>query len=193
MPVSVEALPRWIGERLQQQGQRADAQALRLISEKVEGNLIAAQQEIRKLALLYPAGSLTLEQIRDAVLDVARFDVFQLADALLAGDRPRLVRMLQGLRNEGEAATLVLWALGRELRLLAHLVHEPPNGLRQRMRDLGIWDNRQALFERAIRRFKPARLDDALHRAAAIDRMIKGLDNRDPWLELERLALDMAA
>lgn len=192
LAVGIDALPRWISERLQQQQQHADAQALQLISEKVEGNLIAAQQEISKLGLLYPIGPLSLDQIRDAVLNVARFDVFKLSDAWLMGDRPRLVRMLQGLYNEGEAATLVLWSISRELRLLVKLIGTPTHHLNQRMREIGIWDNRQALFTRALRRIKPEQLRKALQRTAAIDRMIKGLDERDPWLEIEQLTLDMA-
>lgn len=187
---AIERLPHWIGERLARGGQRADAQSLHFISDKVEGNLLAAQQEIDKLALLYPPGTLTAAQVRDAVLDVARFDVFDLTDALLAGDARRLIRILHGLHDEGEAATLVLWAITRELRLLARLADSPPEQRGRRMRELGIRDQRQSLFERALRRMRPGQVHAAMQRLAAIDRMIKGLDSRDPWLEMERLALE---
>ncbi len=187
---ATERLPHWIGERLARSGQRTDAQSLRFISDKVEGNLLAAQQEIDKLALLYPPGVLTATQVRDAVLDVARFDVFDLTDALLAGDARRLIRILHGLHDEGEAATLVLWAITRELRSLARLVDSSPEQRGRRMRELGIRDQRQSLFERALRRLQPGQVHAAMQRLAAIDRMIKGLDGGDPWLEMERLALE---
>ncbi len=192
LPVTIEQLPRWISERLAQQHQHTTPPALRLITEKVEGNLLAAQQEILKLGMLHPAGSLSFEQVQDAVLDVARYDVFKLADALLAGDLPRLIRILHGLKGEGEASTLVLWALTRELRLLRQLAGLTGDALKQAMRKLGVWDNRQSLTERAARRLTPLKLDMALHQAATIDRMMKGLDKRDPWLALEELMIQVA-
>lgn len=188
-PVGLAALPRWISDRLAQQQQSTTPAALALISEKVEGNLLAAQQEISKLALLYPAGKLTLEQVRDAVLDVARFDAFQLADALLAGQAARIIRILTGLRNEGEAPTLVLWVIVRELRLLTQLAATSAGSAR--MRELGIWESRQALYNTAIRRLRQPILIQSLHETAAIDRMIKGLDEREPWLAIEQLALSL--
>jgi DNA polymerase-3 subunit delta len=98
---------------------RAGRRALQFIAEKVEGNLLAAHQEIQKLGLLYPPGALTFDQVQDAVLNVARYDVFKLSEAMLGGDVPRLVRMLEGLRGEGEATVLVLWALTEEIRVLS--------------------------------------------------------------------------
>ncbi len=114
-------LPGWIGQRLAAQGQSADKAALEFITERVEGNLLAAHQEIRKLSLLYPAQRLTFEQIQDAVMNVARYDVFKLSEAMLSGDVPRLVRMLNGLQGEGEALPLVLWAVSEEIRTLLRL------------------------------------------------------------------------
>lgn len=187
--ISLTALPRWIAERMARNQQSTTPQALTLISEKVEGNLLAAQQEISKLALLHPAGRLTLEQVREAVLDVARFDAFQLADALLAGQAQRMLRILGGLRNEGEAPTLILWVMAREIRLMIQLASAAPSA--QKMRELGIWDSRQDFYASALRRLRRPVLEAALHQTAAIDRMIKGLDSRDPWLELEQLALSL--
>ena len=190
-PVGIEQMPRWIGERLALQQQRADQDTLRFLTQKVEGNLLAAQQEIRKLALLFPHGLLDFSSVRDAVLDVARYDVFKLSDALLAGDIARLMRILDGLRNEGEAVTLVLWALARELRTLARLKSGTSNGnpSPQLMRELGVWENRQPAVKTALQRIRPETLADCLHQAAAIDRMIKGLDRNDPWAALKQLAL----
>lgn len=193
-PVSNEQLPRWIGERLTQQQQQADTDTLRFLAQKVEGNLLAAQQEIRKLALLFPPGKLDFASVRDAVLDVARYDVFKLADALLTSDVPRLMRMFDGLRNEGEAPTLILWTLTRELRILTKLKTAQNDGMAaaRLMREIGVWENRQPLVEKALQRIQLDTLTHSLRQAAAIDRMIKGLVNEDPWLALKQLALNVA-
>lgn len=193
-PVSNEQLPRWIGERLTQQKQQADSDTLRFLAQKVEGNLLAAQQEIRKLALLFPAGRLDFASVREAVLDVARYDVFKLADALLLSDVPRLMRMLDGLRNEGEAPTLILWTITRELRILTRLKTAQNSGMppARLMRDVGVWESRQAMVEKALQRVKLDTLTHCLRQAAAIDRMIKGLVNEDPWDALKQLALRIA-
>ncbi|MHB1677311.1 MAG: DNA polymerase III subunit delta [Sulfuriferula sp.] len=194
-PVSFEQMPRWIGERLAQQHQQADQDTLRFLAQKVEGNLLAAHQEICKLALLFPDGQLNFSSVRDAVLDVARYDVFKLADALLIGDIPRLMRILNGLRNEGEASTLVLWAMTRELRTLTRLKSAQSAGAAtpQLMRELGVWENRQPLVKTALQRTTLNKLVHCMHQTAAIDRMIKGLDNNDPWMALERLALSFSS
>ncbi|MHB8849317.1 MAG: DNA polymerase III subunit delta [Burkholderiales bacterium] len=193
-PVSLEQMPRWIGERLTLQSQRADQDTLRFLTQKVEGNLLAAQQEIRKLALLFPEGPLDFASVRDAVLDVARYDVFKLADALLTGDITRLIRILDGLRNEGETATLALWAITRELRILSRLKAAPDGGTPspQLLRDAGVWESRQPAVKAALQRIRPGTLTQCLRRAAAIDRMIKGLDQDDPWTALKQLALDFS-
>ncbi|HEU4372463.1 MAG TPA: DNA polymerase III subunit delta, partial [Telluria sp.] len=115
------ALPGWIGTRLAAQGQSADRQSLDFIADRVEGNLLAAHQEIQKLGLLHEPGKLAFEQVHDAVLNVARYDVFKLSEAMLAGDPARLVRMLEGLKGEGEALPLVLWAVAEEIRTLLKL------------------------------------------------------------------------
>lgn len=185
-PVTLDQLPRWIGERLAMQNLQADSQTLRFLAERVEGNLLAAQQEIRKLALLFPPGKLTFDNVREAVLDVARYDVFKLSDALLAGDVPRLTRMLDGLRNEGETPVLILWALTRELRILTRI----KSG--QSLHEAGVWASRQALVEKALARVSMPTLTRALRDAAAIDRTIKGLQSGDVWDGLLQLALTVA-
>jgi len=114
-------LPNWIGMRLAAQGHSAGKESVAFIAERVEGNLLAAHQEIQKLALLYPEGKLEFEQVHDAVLNVARYDVFKLNEAMLGGDVARLVRMMEGLEGEGEALPLVLWAMAEEIRTLLKL------------------------------------------------------------------------
>ncbi|WP_340522109.1 DNA polymerase III subunit delta, partial [Cupriavidus necator] len=145
-------LPAWVGERLSLQQQRVEGgepgrRALQFIADKVEGNLLAAHQEIQKLGLLYPPGELTFDQVHDAVLNVARYDVFKLSESMLSGDVPRLVRMLEGLRGEGEATVLVLWALTEEIRVLSKvrqgLAAGKPAGVL--MRELRVWGPRERL------------------------------------------------
>ena len=193
-PVERDRLPAWIGARLAGQEQSADPAALRFLADQVEGNLLAAHQEVQKLALLFPPGRLSFEQIREAVADVARFDVFKLADALLAGDAARLSRILEVLRAEGEEPVLVLWAMAREIRTLAALRAGLDRGedLLRLMRDAWVWEARQKLVEQALRRHSRPRLLAGLRRAAGIDRMIKGLARGDVWDELLQLGLVLA-
>lgn len=191
-------LPQWIGQRLAQQQQRASADALEFIAERVEGNLLAAHQEIAKLALLYPPGELTLEQVRDAVLNVARYDIFQLQAAMVGGDPARVAKTMAGLRAEGEAIPLVIWAISEELRTLARVKSQVEAGRPFAMaaRENRVWSPRDRLFERAISRVDLPRLERALARVAEVDRLAKGLRARradsDPWLELSDVALDIA-
>lgn len=193
-PVDYARLPEWIGRRLSAQNQKADRDTLRFLAERVEGNLLAAHQEIQKLGLLYPEGSLSLEQVKNAVCDVARYDVFKLADALLEGDAARSARILDGLRGEGEDPVLILWALSREARQLAKIQVAVQAGTPapQAMRNSGVWDSRQALVGKALRRLPLDKLQAALKRAADIDRMIKGLLKGDVWDELLQLGLSLA-
>lgn len=193
-PVERAQLPQWIATRLARQKQRADRATLELIAERVEGNLLAAHQEIGKLGLLFPEGELPPEETRAAVLDVARYDAFDLVAAALSGDAPRALRSLDGLRAEGVAEPLVLWALADALRTLLRL-HEaraagrPPA---QAMREARVFGSRERLFEQALRRLDAERIRDALHLAARTDRMIKGLDRADAWQGLEALSMTLA-
>jgi DNA polymerase-3 subunit delta len=193
-PVDYARLPEWIGRRLAAQKQKADRDTLRFLAERVEGNLLAAHQEIQKLGLLYPEGNLSFDQVKNAVCDVARYDVFKLADALLEGDAARAARILDGLRGEGEDPILVLWALSRETRQLAKIQVSVQAGTpaTQAMRAAGVWDSRQALVGKALRRLPLPRLQEALKRAADIDRMVKGLLKGDVWDELLQLGLSLA-
>lgn len=188
-------LPAWIAGRLRRQGQSADNDTLTFIAERVEGNLLAAQQEIRKLGLLYPARQLTLAEVRDAVLDVARFDLDSLREALLAGDTARLARTLDGLRQEGEAPPLILWAMTEEVRALAQIRQGMDAGQSADMvmRDARVWGPRQALMKRCLNRIGSAQACAALAHAGRIDRIVKGIAGGDAWNEFLRLGLALAA
>ncbi|WP_062307969.1 DNA polymerase III subunit delta [Polynucleobacter sinensis] len=185
-------LPHWIAGRLKKQGQEVEAgpegqRALSFIAEQVEGNLIAAHQEIQKLGLLYPQGVLTEEQIRSAILKVARYNVFELTEAMLAGDVSRLNRMLDGLKGEGEPLVLILWSVTEELRILSKLKAASDAGepVQQLMRANRIWGNKERLYPLALRRVQPLRLRRAMQLAAGLDRQVKGLHvadlPADPW------------
>lgn len=191
-------LPAWIGARLAAQQQSADRQSIDFIAERVEGNLLAAHQEIQKLALLHPEGKLSFEQVQDAVLNVARYDVFKLNEAMLAGDTARLVRMIEGLKGEGEALPLVLWAMAEEIRTLLKLKNGVAQGksLGMLMKESRIWGPREKLMEPALRRMKLSTLESALQQAAQVDKMVKGLRAKefagDPWDALLQLGLRVA-
>lgn len=190
--VSRKALPKWIADRLRDQNQEAEEEALNFIADRVDGNLLAAYQEVQKLALLFGPGKIDFEQVRTAVLDVARFDVFNLGESLLEGDVLHLSRMLDGLRGEGVAPPLVLWALTEEIRAIGKVVTGIASGKPMSMlwREARIWGNsHQELMQRNVRRFSFAQVTESLRHAAAIDRMIKGLARGDVWNELLRLAL----
>jgi DNA polymerase-3 subunit delta len=185
-------LPSWIAGRLQKQGQSTQSgpegqRALEFIAEQVEGNLIAAHQEIQKLGLLYPAGELSEEQVRSAILKVARYNVFELSEAMLAGDLPRVNRMLDGLKGEGEPLVLILWSVTEELRLLSKLkmASDAGESVQQLLRANRVWGNKERLYPAALKRVQSSRLRQAVQIAAGLDRQSKGLQAAelpgDPW------------
>ena len=190
--VNRKALPQWLAGRLKAQKQQADPETLAFIADRVEGNLMAAYQEVQKLALLFPPGVITFEQARDAVLDVARYDVFNLGEAMLEGDALRLARMLDGLKGEGAAPPLVLWALTEEIRAIGKIVSGTAAGkpVAMLIRDARIRGAaHQNLMQRRHPQFTMTQVTDALGHAASIDRTIKGLVKGDVWDELLQLAL----
>lgn len=188
-------LPQWIAQRLSRQQQSAPRDALEFIADHVEGNLLAAHQEIQKLGLLYEPGELTLAQIEEAVLHVARYDTEKLRTALLEGDAARCARLLDGLKGEGAATPLVLWAMTTEIRTLARLSSASESGqnLEAVMKAERVFGPRQALVRRAVPRLRAAALRAALAHAARIDRMIKGLARGDVWDEFLLLSMRLRA
>jgi DNA polymerase III subunit delta len=192
------ALPAWIGMRLARNQHKAPPDALEFIADRVEGNLLAAHQEISKLALLHPAGGLTLAQVQDAVLDVSRYEVFALPAAMLAGDKPRLMKMLAGLRAENEPLPLILWAVSEEVRTLLRLRAALDRGLSfgQATREVWVRREKEQVTQGALRRLDVGRLAALLAHCADLDRLVKGLRvkgrDSDPWLELSEIALGVA-
>ncbi|MBS1170635.1 MAG: holA [Burkholderiaceae bacterium] len=191
-------LPAWIAARLAAQKQSAERQALEFIVERVEGNLLAAHQEIQKLGLLYPEGKLNFEQVHDAVLNVARYDVFKLSEAMLTGDAARLVRMVEGLKGEGEPLPLVLWAVSDEIRTLLKLRAGVDQGrpLSALCKENRVWGPRERLVGAALRRLDLATLRSAQQDAAQVDKLVKGLRAEaqlgDAWDALLQLCLKIA-
>ena len=194
-PVTRKALPQWLAGRLEAQQQQADGATLEFIADRVEGNLMAAYQEVQKLALLFAPGRMTFDQVRSAVLDVARYDVFSLGEAMLEGDPLRLVRMIDGLKGEGVAAPLVLWALTDEIRAIGTVLDgvaqgRPASAVVREARIRGF--THQKTMEAVYRRYSVPQVHEALRHAASIDRMVKGIAQGDVWDELLQLALRFA-
>jgi DNA polymerase-3 subunit delta len=184
-------LPAWIAERLGRQRQRAPREALEFLADRVEGNLLAAHQEVQKLALLAPEGELSLDVVREAVANVARYDAYTACEAMLAGDGARYVRVIDGLKSEGEAPTLVLWTLSEELYALARIQAGAAAGrsLDDLLRENRVWGPRQRPMKAAAARVAPQAVQRALAHAARIDRAIKGVGAGEPWDEFLKLGL----
>ncbi len=192
-PVERARLPDWIGARLARQGQRASPETLGHLADRVEGNLLAAYQEVQKLGLLLPKGELSAEQVSGAVANVARYDAYDCSAALLAGNMVRYVRVLDGLRSEGESPVFVLWALAEELRALARVQQglETGRAIDQLLRENRVWGERQGLMRTALKRHARAAIERALVHAARIDRASKGVGPGEPWDEFIRLGLEL--
>ncbi|MDE2344479.1 MAG: DNA polymerase III subunit delta [Betaproteobacteria bacterium] len=189
--VTREQLPSWITQRLSRQQQEISRDALAFLCERVEGNLLAAHQEIQKLGLLFPAGLLPDQDVRDAVLQVGRYSAPDLSLALFSGDLPRFTRTLRGLQGEGEPLPLVLWSVTEDLRALIHLTRarQQRRPLAAAFKEARVWGPRQKLLEPLSSILSPVSCERALVMAAAIDRMIKGVDPGDPWDSLLELGL----
>lgn len=201
-PIDRATLPAWIAQRLAAQGQKvadgeAGQQTLQFFADRVEGNLLAAHQEIQKLALLYPQGELSLEQVEACVLNVARYDVFKLGEAILSGHQARVQRMLDGLRAEGESEVLVHFTLAEDIRALRQIKESLGQGqpLPLALRENRVWGLRERLFQRVLPRVAQVDLDNLLLAAHTVDGLVKGLRHpdwpTDPWQALHKLAMQL--
>ena len=187
-------LPAWIAARLARAGQRASTETLQFLADTTEGNLLAAQQEIEKLGLLLPAGELEPRAVEQAIADVARFDVFQLSEAWLAGDAARACRILASLEDAGEGVPLLVWQLGEDLHALAAVFTAVGGGthISAALRNARVWGKRQPAMERAARRLQPSALPSLLIRVARLDALAKGIGRGNVWDELREVALALA-
>jgi len=194
-PVSPRDLPGWINARMKQARLQPDRDAVQLIADRVEGNLLAAQQEIEKLRLLHGEGSITAENVDAAVADSSRFDVYKLVDAAVGGNPSRALRILNGVRSEGVEPVIVMWALTRELRTLANLADSIRNGtdLSSAMRQARVWQNRQGLVRACIGRHQSGDFYTLLKRSRDADAAAKGQLRADPWQLATDIVLDLAS
>jgi DNA polymerase-3 subunit delta len=196
--VDVSQLGGWIATRLRRQNQQVDQACIRFLVGRVEGNLLAAWQEIQKLALLYPEGKLTEEQVRNAVLDVSRYDVFKVREAMLSKDTARFVRMMDGLKGEGTPLPLLLWVFVEEIRTLLKCREALDAGMRPAdvARNQRLRGEHERLVMEALRHLDRRKLVEALQQASDIDRLVKGLDTKrgtsDAWDALTRLGLSFS-
>lgn len=192
--VDAANLPKWIAGRLALQGQSASSQTLEFLAHQVEGNLLAANQEVQKLGLLYPQGELADATVREAVLNVSRYDAFQLGEAVLVGDAARTVRILQGLQDEGENAVAVMNPLMWVLRPLVRIKQAELRGenIMNAMTSARIYGDKQVLVKRALARLSLRQLEAALQKLADIDKTAKGVMLGDAWLEISRLCFGLA-
>ncbi len=194
-PIEIDRLPGWISNRFRQSGVEATPEAARLLAERVEGNLLAAMQEIEKLKLLYSGQRITDQLIIDSVADSSRYELFSLADTALKGDARRCLKVLGGLQSEGMDATLVLWALSRDLRTLLSLSqeagsHNPASeSLLKKHRN---WGKRKGLVSQTLRRHSAGGLAALLQRCSEVDQAIKGASRQSPWLLLTDITLGLA-
>ncbi len=182
-PLDGQDLLRWLDHRMQQRGISTDSEGLRILASRIEGNLLAAAQEIEKLYVLYGTGKLSNQQIFDVVADSSRYDVFKLIDALLSSDINRILKILTALRSEGIAAPIVLWALTREARTLIKIKTALSQGQNKETVFTAnqIWDKRKQLINNALNRLNDNQLNGILVLSAKADRQIKGQEQGDIW------------
>lgn len=193
-PLDREALPRWIASRLARQKQKASPQTLAFLADYCEGNLLAARQEIEKLALLLPEGTLEHDAVEAAVADVARYDVFSASEAWLAGDAARALRVLSVLEAEGDGPQLAIWAIGEDLHAIAavHAMVAAGTPAAAALRNIRVWGKRQTALERALKRVSASAAERMLAALARIDAVSKGIGQGNAWSELAVLALALA-
>jgi DNA polymerase-3 subunit delta len=193
-PIDIKTLPGWLKRRASSRGARLSDQAAQLIAERVEGNLLAAAQEVEMLVLLNPGATIEADDVRAAVADSSRYDIFALADCALAGDAKRTRRILEGLRREGVEPAAVSWVITRELRSLGAMHEALRTGQRESevFAAHRVWEKRQPLVRRALKRLPEADNWRLLGLAQRVDRVIKGVIARDAWEDLTWLCLGLS-
>jgi len=190
-PVEREALPAWIAARMKRHQQRASQETLAFLADHCEGNLLAARQEIEKLALLLPPGELAQDAVEAAIANVARYDVFQLSESWLAGDAQRVLRILRSLQAEGDAPIPAIWQLVEDVHAIAavHTMVREGSPMSSAIRNARVWGKRQNALERAVNRIAPASVPALLLALQKLDALSKGLGRGDAWDALTDVAL----
>ncbi|MEP7330390.1 MAG: DNA polymerase III subunit delta [Betaproteobacteria bacterium] len=193
-PIEREALPAWIAQRLARQNQKVSRDTLALLAENCEGNLLAARQEIEKLALLLPTGMLDADAVEAAVADVSRYDIFALSEAWLAGDPTRAIRILQSLAADGDPPTLAVWQLSEDVHALASIHAQVRGGMSipSAVKGARVWGKRQQAMERAAQRVPAALIAPLIQALARVDALAKGIGRGNAWDELATTALALA-
>ena len=193
-PVDAKDLPRWLQQRVSAAGMRIDHDALQLLCDRVEGNLLAAVQEVEKLKLMASGDQITVATVTSAVSDNARYNLFDMTDNALKGNAAGSLKMLHGLRGEGTEPTVALWALLREIRTLHQARGAVDNGQnpQQALTSLRVWKNRMGLMQGALNRHSSLSLSALLEQSAQVDGSIKGFAGGKPWDNLESLVLGLA-
>ena len=187
-------LPRWLQQRINQAGLQIDNDALQLLCDRVEGNLLAAVQEVEKLRLLCQGDRISAEDVSDSVANNARYNLFTLVDCALQGDTAGAMKMLHGLRAEGVEPPVILWALSREIRLLYQCAIDIDKGQNQQrvLQSQRVWDKRKPIVSAGLARHSRDGLGELLHQASLVDHSIKGLADGQPWDRLGGLVLDLS-
>lgn len=192
-PVDQRQMPGWLNQRLRAKGIEADRDAIAILAERVEGNLLAAQQEVEKLSLLAD-GKINATTMAELVINSARYDIFKTVDHCLSGNTAEAVISLQGLREEGTEATLMLWALTKEVRQILQIQEACAQGqnLEAAIRNSGVWQKRQPLVHKAVRRTSPETAAELLKLCRLVDRAIKSNRHGDPWLKMQSLVMGLS-
>ncbi|MDG2048202.1 MAG: DNA polymerase III subunit delta [Halioglobus sp.] len=192
-PVDAKSLPRWLQQRIRNAGMSIDDDALQLLCERMEGNLLAAGQEVDKLKLLAADSRITVQTVTEAVSDNARYSLFDMADKALQGNASTSLRMLHGLRAEGTEPSVILWALVREIRTLYETQLDCDSGqsAQQALSSRRIWQSRMPLMQAALTRHNTHSLSLLLEQAALVDGSIKGFADGKPWDNLSRLVMTL--
>jgi DNA polymerase-3 subunit delta len=193
-PVDLRELPTWIGRRMTEAGLKPDKNAVRLIADRVEGNLLAADQEIQKLRLILGEGEVSVDDVNKAVADSSRYDVYKLADAAVGGDAARALRILDGVRAEGTEAVIVIWALTRELRVLGKLADMVQSGMElgSALQKSGVWRNRQSIVRSCVARNSTENFYRLLKIARRADAAAKGQSGESAWQLATDIVLGLA-
>ena len=194
-PVKAKDLPHWLEQRMMQHGMHPEPEALRILADRLEGNLLAARQEIDRLALFKGAGTVTVDDVMRVVADSSRFDAFALAEHMLTGNLHDGLRVAAGLKRMDTPLPMLLGALLRELKVVEAYRLAVRGGENESMvfRRLNVWQNRQHTIRTAARRLGTLKLFSAFKMLSLIDRQAKGRAKGDPWQSVDALLLQLSA